>query len=145
MAWLSYLKVLAIAVVAPQLVSLLLWLGGFEAGYVRIAFAVSAVGLFIVSVPVVAFGFIEIFGRYVHVSFLTTMAKFLTIYVWSSALPLAITLLTLTVSKTIKPSFEAANGLDVVWLILAASLVLHALALILVLPLRGSKNKPRIL
>ncbi|GEM_PF-6515386 len=144
MAWRSYLKILTIAIVTPHLFSLLLWLGSFDILYVRLTFTASALGLFIVACSVMSVGFITMVAHPAHADLATTLKDFSLIYAWSTALPFGVSLMALSASSVIKPSFPVANSIEVVWLIIIASLALHALAMAWVL-LRTRTRKQQTL
>ncbi len=129
MAWWSYLRIFAIAVVAPHLFSLLLWLGGFDILYVRLTFAASALGLFIVACSVALIAFIGMIALSAHADLAATLKNLCLIYAWSTALPFGASLMTLSVASAVKPSFPVANSIEVVWFVLIASLAVHALAM----------------
>lgn len=127
----QYAKVFFVSVLAPEIFCSIFWLLGFDGALVRASFILSFIGVFVMLFSVILFGFIEVFGRYVYVGFWKTINHFSIIYTWSTLLPVSFSFFVLYFSEIVRPSIQIKNTMDVIYILLVSSLLVHLFALLL--------------
>jgi hypothetical protein len=130
MSWLQYGKVISVTVVVPEVFCATSWLLGFDVGIVRAAFGVSAMGIFISLFSVILIGFLEIFGNYNYDRLSISIRSFAIVYIWSTFIPILISFILLYSVNILKPANQMINAIDVLYMVLGLSLVVHVIALL---------------